>query len=101
MSRNLDLVERLRPIAERIGATLPELAVAWVLAQPGVTAAIVGARLPRHVDGWAGASDLELEQSHPARDRRRGGRELAQAPTTRRSRRRTCCAAGRDRLEAE
>jgi aryl-alcohol dehydrogenase-like predicted oxidoreductase len=56
-------VARLGPIAQRIGATVPELAVAWVLAQPGVTAAIVGARLPRHADGWAGASDLELEQS--------------------------------------
>ena len=63
VSRNLDLVARLGSIAERIGATVPELAVGWVLAQPGVTAAIVGARLPRHADGWAGASDLELEQS--------------------------------------
>jgi aryl-alcohol dehydrogenase-like predicted oxidoreductase len=63
LSRNLDLVARLGSIAERIGATVPELAVGWVLAQPGVTAAIVGARLPRHADGWAGASDLELQQS--------------------------------------
>ena len=63
VSRNLDLVARLGSIAERIGATVPELAVGWVLAQPGVTAAIVGARLPRHADGWAGASDLEVEQS--------------------------------------
>ncbi len=60
LGRNLELVELLRPIAARLGATLPELAVAWTLAQPEVTAAIVGARLPRHVDGWAGASDLEL-----------------------------------------
>ena len=51
---------RLRPIASRLGATLPELAVAWTLAQAGVTAAIVGARLPRHVDGWVRASELEL-----------------------------------------
>jgi aryl-alcohol dehydrogenase-like predicted oxidoreductase len=60
LGRNLELVEALRPIASRLGATLPELAVAWTLAQPGTTAAIVGARLPRHVDGWVGASDLEL-----------------------------------------
>ena len=52
LGRNLALVERLRPLAERLGTTLPALAVAWTLAQPGVTAAIVGARLPRHVDGW-------------------------------------------------
>ena len=63
LGRNLELVDRLRGIAERIGATLPELAVAWALAQPGVTAAIVGARLPRHVEGWLGASELELSAS--------------------------------------
>jgi aryl-alcohol dehydrogenase-like predicted oxidoreductase len=60
LGRNLDLVNRLAPVASRLGATLPELAVAWTLAQVGVTAAIVGARLPRHVDGWVGAPDLEL-----------------------------------------
>jgi aryl-alcohol dehydrogenase-like predicted oxidoreductase len=60
LARNLDLVERLRPLAAGVGATLPELAVAWTLAQVGVTAAIVGARLPRHVDGWVRAPDLEL-----------------------------------------
>jgi aryl-alcohol dehydrogenase-like predicted oxidoreductase len=60
VSRTLALVERLRPLAEDLGTTLPALAVAWVLAQPGVTGAIVGARTPRHVDGWAPASDLEL-----------------------------------------
>ena len=60
LDHNLELVERLRPLADRLDVTLPELAVAWTLAQPGVTGAIVGARLPRHVDGWVGASDLEL-----------------------------------------
>jgi aryl-alcohol dehydrogenase-like predicted oxidoreductase len=61
VSQTFDLVERLRPIAEASGATLPELAVGWVLAQPGVTGAIVGARTPRQVDGWASASDVELD----------------------------------------
>jgi aryl-alcohol dehydrogenase-like predicted oxidoreductase len=60
LGRNLDLVERLAPVASRLDATLPELAVAWTLAQVGVTAAIVGARLPRHVDGWARSPELEL-----------------------------------------
>jgi aryl-alcohol dehydrogenase-like predicted oxidoreductase len=63
LGRNLALVERLRPIAERLGTTLPALAVAWVLAQRGVTAAIVGARLPRQVDGWLPAANLELGSS--------------------------------------
>jgi len=60
LGRNLALVERLRPLADRLGTTLPALAVAWTLAQPGVTGAIVGARLPRHVDGWLPGADLEL-----------------------------------------
>ena len=60
LSRNLALVERLRPIAGRIGCSLPELAVAWTLAWPGVAAAIVGARSPEQVDGWIGAAEVRL-----------------------------------------
>jgi len=73
LRQNLALVERLRPIAAGLGSTLPELAVAWTLAQPGVTAAIVGARLPRHVEGWARAPDVELSPEVRA--------ELAEAVT--------------------
>jgi len=61
LDRNLRLVELLRPIAERLGCTLPELAVAWTLRVPGVTAAIVGARSPEQVDGWIGAADVTLD----------------------------------------
>jgi aryl-alcohol dehydrogenase-like predicted oxidoreductase len=61
LGRSLDLVDRLRAVADRLGATLPELVVGWTLAQEGVTGAIVGARLGRHVDGWVGASDLGLD----------------------------------------
>jgi aryl-alcohol dehydrogenase-like predicted oxidoreductase len=62
ISQNLELVERLGEIAAELGATIPALAVAWVLAQPGITASIVGARLPGHVDGWAAAGDLALDE---------------------------------------
>ncbi len=62
LSAALALVERLMEIAGRLGVPLPALAVAWGLAQPGVTGAIVGARLPRHVDGWLPAADLELDE---------------------------------------
>jgi aryl-alcohol dehydrogenase-like predicted oxidoreductase len=61
LSRNLALVEALRPIADRIHAPLPALAVAWVTAQPGVTAAIVGARRPDQVEAWLAAAELELD----------------------------------------
>lgn len=60
LDRNLELVERLRPIAERLDVTVGALAVAWTLAFPGVTGAIVGARSPEQVDGWIAAADLEL-----------------------------------------
>jgi aryl-alcohol dehydrogenase-like predicted oxidoreductase len=61
LSRNLALVEALEPIAERRGVTLAELALAWVLAEPGVTAAIVGARRPSQLVEWLGADALELD----------------------------------------
>lgn len=66
LSRNLDLVERLRPIADRLGTTLASLAVAWTLAIPGVTASIVGARTADQVDGWLPASSVQLGQSELA-----------------------------------
>jgi aryl-alcohol dehydrogenase-like predicted oxidoreductase len=58
---NLALADALRPVAERHGATPAAVAVAWTLAFPGVTGAIVGARSPRQVDGWLSAASLELK----------------------------------------
>ena len=60
LRRNLALAEALRPIAERHDTTVAAVAVAWVLAWPAVTGAIVGARNPRQVDGWVPAASLEL-----------------------------------------
>ena len=59
-SQTMNLVDRLRPIASGVGCNLAELAIAWTLAVPGVTGAIVGARSPAQVDGWIGASDIDL-----------------------------------------
>lgn len=50
LSANLALVEELRPVAERNGKTVAQLAVAWVLRRPEVTAAIVGARHPQQIE---------------------------------------------------
>ncbi len=61
LSANLGLAEALRPVAERHGVTPAAVAVAWTLAFPGVTGAIVGARGPRQVDGWLPAANLELK----------------------------------------
>jgi aryl-alcohol dehydrogenase-like predicted oxidoreductase len=60
LRRNLALADALRPIAARHSTTVAAVAVAWTLAWPGVTGAIVGARSPAQVDGWIGAASLEL-----------------------------------------
>jgi aryl-alcohol dehydrogenase-like predicted oxidoreductase len=60
LSEALELVEQVRPIAERLGCSLAALAVAWTVAVPGVTGAIVGARGPEQVDDWLAAGELEL-----------------------------------------
>ena len=60
LGRNLALADALRPIAQRHGSSVATVAVAWTLAWPGVTGAIVGARSPAQVDGWIGAAGLEL-----------------------------------------
>jgi aryl-alcohol dehydrogenase-like predicted oxidoreductase len=60
LERNLALRDALKPIARRHGTTVAAVAVAWTLAWPGVSGAIVGARSPAQVDGWIGAAVLEL-----------------------------------------
>lgn len=61
LGRNLALVARLEGIASYVGCSLAELAVAWTLACPGVTGAIVGARRPDQIEGWIGAASVVLE----------------------------------------
>lgn len=63
VDRALALVDLLRPIAAGVGATPAELAIAWTLHCPGVSATIVGGRTPAQVDGWLGAATLELDQA--------------------------------------
>ena len=61
MSRRvLEAVERLRPVAEQAGLTMPQLALAWVLRQPNVASAIVGASRPEQVHANASASGIVL-----------------------------------------
>ncbi len=63
---NLQLVERLRPIAERLGASLAALSIAWTLRRPEVTSAIVGARKPSQIEETAGAGSLHLSEEDAA-----------------------------------
>ncbi|MFF4287254.1 aldo/keto reductase [Streptomyces sp. NPDC001633] len=63
LAANLRLADALRPVAERHGATVTEVAIAWALAWPGITGAIVGARTARQVDGWITAGAVELTRA--------------------------------------
>src|SRR5262249_263714 len=54
-------VELLRPIAGRLGITMAQLALAWILREPNVASAIVGATRPEHVRDNASASGIELD----------------------------------------
>jgi aryl-alcohol dehydrogenase-like predicted oxidoreductase len=59
--RTQALIELLRPTADELEASLPELAIAWALSWPGVSAAIVGARTPTQVEGWVGSASIRLD----------------------------------------
>ncbi len=63
LERSLAVVDALRPIADGVGITVAQLALAWVLHQPGVTAAIAGSRNPEHVRQNAGAGDVALGEA--------------------------------------
>ena len=56
----LEAVQRLKPIAEDAGLTMVQLALAWVLRQPDVASAIVGASRPEQVHANASASGVVL-----------------------------------------
>jgi aryl-alcohol dehydrogenase-like predicted oxidoreductase len=57
----LERVQRLVPIAERLGITMAQLALAWVLRDENVASAIVGASRPEQVHDNASASGIELD----------------------------------------
>jgi aryl-alcohol dehydrogenase-like predicted oxidoreductase len=59
-ARNEAVLDGLRVIAERVGSTVAQLALAWVLHQPGVDCAIVGSRSGVHLRENAGAAGLDL-----------------------------------------
>ncbi|MEH2073860.1 MAG: aldo/keto reductase [Nostoc sp.] len=62
LSRNLKLVEVLQQIGKQHDRSAGEVAIAWTLNNPAVTAAIVGARNPKQVDGIIAAGEFRLNQ---------------------------------------
>jgi aryl-alcohol dehydrogenase-like predicted oxidoreductase len=57
----LTAVQRLKPLAEQAGLTMAQLAVAWVLQNPNVSSAIVGATKPSQLDDNVQASGVKLD----------------------------------------
>ncbi|NUP02555.1 MAG: aldo/keto reductase [Nonomuraea sp.] len=67
LERNTRLAEALRPIAEEVGATPAQLALAWVLAQGADIVPIPGAKRMRHLEENAAAASLAITPAHLAR----------------------------------
>jgi aryl-alcohol dehydrogenase-like predicted oxidoreductase len=61
--KNLRIIEALRPLADRNGRTVAQLAIAWVLRKQEVTAAIVGARKPSQTEETLQAGDWILDET--------------------------------------
>src|SRR5437763_4029663 len=63
----LERVQRLRPIAQGLGLTTAQLALAWVLREPNVTSAIIGATRPEQVEANVGAIVVEIDEATHSR----------------------------------
>jgi aryl-alcohol dehydrogenase-like predicted oxidoreductase len=59
----LERVQQLQPIAAGLGLTLAQLAIAWVLREPNVAAAIIGASRPEQLDDNVGGAGVSLDDS--------------------------------------
>ena len=66
LTRNLELAEILRAIGQRHGRSAGEVAIAWTLRHPAVTAAIVGMRSPEQTRGVLGAMEFRLNEEEVA-----------------------------------
>jgi aryl-alcohol dehydrogenase-like predicted oxidoreductase len=60
LSKNIEVVERLRKVGARHGRGPGEVAIAWVLRHPAITGAIVGARNAKQAEGVMSAGELKL-----------------------------------------
>jgi aryl-alcohol dehydrogenase-like predicted oxidoreductase len=64
--RNYRVLDAAEEIAARHGATVPQVAIAWLLGVDGVTAPIIGARTMEHLEDLLGAAELELSPEERA-----------------------------------
>ncbi|MBS1260922.1 MAG: Aldo-keto reductase YhdN [Calditrichaeota bacterium] len=63
LSVNLWFVEQLRPIAEKYGNTVAQLAIAWTLRRDEVTSAIAGARRPAQIEETSGGAGFTIDHA--------------------------------------
>jgi aryl-alcohol dehydrogenase-like predicted oxidoreductase len=63
LTENLELAEKLKSIGKKLNRNAGEIAIAWVLNNPAVTAAIVGARNPYQVNGVMKAAEIHLKNA--------------------------------------
>ena len=66
LSKNIELVERLRKVGARYGRGPGEVAIAWVLRHPAITGAIVGARNAKQAEGVMRAGEIKLSKEEIA-----------------------------------
>jgi aryl-alcohol dehydrogenase-like predicted oxidoreductase len=66
-ARNLEVVDKLKEVARSLGVTQPQLAVNWVLSQPGVTVALTGCRNMQEIEDNVGATGWTLSTEDQAR----------------------------------
>jgi 1-deoxyxylulose-5-phosphate synthase len=59
--RILEAVQKLKPVVQKAGCTMSQFALAWVLREPNVASAIVGASRPEQLDDNAAAADLKID----------------------------------------
>ena len=90
VEKNIALRDALKPIAQRHNTTVAAVALGWVLAWPGMTGAIVGARSASRVDGWIGAASLtltsaDLDEIAAAIDRTGAGTGPTRPPSPKRA----------------
>jgi aryl-alcohol dehydrogenase-like predicted oxidoreductase len=60
--RAYNLIEKLDEIVASKGCTMAEFAIAWVLAQPGVTSALIGPRTLQHLEEYLRAIEVQITE---------------------------------------
>jgi aryl-alcohol dehydrogenase-like predicted oxidoreductase len=67
IERNFRVIDAAEAIAAERGATVPQVAIAWLLGVEGVTAPIIGPRTPEHLEDLLGSAGLQLSAEERAR----------------------------------